>query len=365
MYKTRSLLQRKLRVTYPVAEGARIVLRTDLDWDHDLEPSCVEDDGRTFVFNVECKKPFLYVKGGLRTGDSFQWSVGPNLLVLMTNRGISDVYPFFNSPDSGSFSPVIEIDSKILGRKHLLRVYLPPGYDENTFESFPTLYMQDGKNLFFPEEAFLGNEWHVDEDLALLNTMTVIDRVIVVGIYSQDRVLDYTKPGYEKYGRSVVEEVVPEVKKRFRVLDSAQETGVMGSSLGGVVSFYMAWQWPDVFGSGFCLSSTFSYNDDLIDRVVSNEPTPSSKFYLDSGWPGDNYEVTLAMAMALNERGCIFGKDFMHVAFPLALHDERSWGERLHLPLQLFRGRIANRARYEQNANVKNISSMLEETVKV
>ena len=276
--------------------------------------------------------------------DQFQWSVGPNLLVLMTPQSTNDVHPFFNSPESGSFTEVLEFDSSILGRKHLLRVYLPPGYQENTLQSYPILYMQDGKNLFFPEEAFLGSEWGVDDSLSLLNSMTAIDRVIVVGIWSHDRFLDYTKPGYEKYGQAVVEEIIPVAKSRLRLLDSPRETGVMGSSLGGVVSFYMAWQWPKVFGVGFCLSSTFSYQDDLIDRVLS-EPLPKSKFYLDSGWPGDNYEVTLAMAMALNERGCLPGRDFLHVVFPLALHDEKSWGDRLHLPLQLFLGKTTTATR--------------------
>ncbi len=344
MYKTETLLSRKLRVRYPVTDGSRIVLRTEMDWDKDLEPESIRDKGQTFVFNLECKKPFLYFKVGLRTGDQFQWSVGPNLLVLMTPQSTNDVYPFFNSPESGSFTEVLEFDSNILDRKHLLRVYLPPGYHENTLQSYPILYMQDGKNLFFPEEAFLGSEWGVDDSLSLLNSMTAIDRVIVVGIWSHDRFLDYTKPGYEKYGQAVVEEIIPVAKSRLRLLEGPRETAVMGSSLGGVVSFYMAWQWPEVFGVGFCLSSTFSYQDDLIDRVLS-EPLPKSKFYIDSGWPGDNYEVTLAMAMALNERGFLPGRDFLHVVFPLALHDEKSWGDRLHLPLQLFLGKTSTATR--------------------
>ena len=348
MYKTTTLLRRKLRIRYPAPEGSSIVLRTELDWNKDLEPESIQDDGQSFIFALECNKPFLYFKAGLRTGDRFEWSVGPNLLCLMTNRDTADVYPFFHSPETGFFTDVLEFDSKILGRKHLLRVYAPPGYRENTLQRYPVLYMQDGKNLFFPEEAFLGNEWGVDESIALLNKMTAVDRVIVVGIWSHDRFLDYTKPGYEKYGLSLVEEIIPVAKSRLRLLEGPRDTGVMGSSLGGVVSFYMAWQWPEIFGTAFCLSSTFSYQDDLIDRVLSSEPTPKARFYLDSGWPEDNYEVTLAMAMALNQRGCIPGRDFLHVVFPMALHDEKSWGERLHLPLQLFLGRIkaANRGRY-------------------
>jgi hypothetical protein len=68
-------------------------------------------------------------------------------------------------------------------------------------------------------------------------------------------------------------------------------------------------------------------------------------FYLDSGWPGDNYEVTLAMAMALVTRGWQYGRNLMHLCFPLAEHDEAAWGLRLHLPMQLLHGAVARASR--------------------
>lgn len=347
MYRTKTVLKRELRVRYPGGQG-RLVLRTELDWDRDMEPVSMADDGETSIFRLEARKPFLYFKPCLVTVDGgVHWAVGPNMLVLMTTVGARDCYPHFHGASTGSFDPVIEQDSAILGRKHLFRIYLPPGYHENTLRGYPVLYMQDGKNLFFPEDAFLGREWKVDESLGLLDSMNALDQVVVVGIYSGDRMLDYTQPGYEPYARSVVEEIVPEVVRRIRVLEGRQETGVMGSSLGGVVSFYMAWQYPEVFDVAACLSSTFAHKDDLIERVLS-EPKRNTRFYLDSGWPGDNYESTLAMAVALSQRGYRYGQDLLHVAFPLAEHDEGAWSERLHLPLQLFWGKVstANRGRF-------------------
>jgi predicted alpha/beta superfamily hydrolase len=344
MYQTEILLRRQLRVRYPAGRG-RIVLRSELDWERDLEPVAVSDGGETSMFALEARKPFLYFKPLLKTeGGGERWSVGANLLVLMTTEEVADVFPHFEDPATGSFSPVLERDSAILGRKHLVRVYLPPGYHENTLRRYPVLYMQDGKNLFFPEEAFLGREWGVGEALHLLDAMSAVDRVVVVGIYSGDRMSEYTKPGYEAYARSVINEIKPEVDRRIRVLDSPRETGVIGSSLGGVVSFYMAWQHPEVFGYAACMSSTFSHRDDLIDRVLS-EPKRPSKFYLDSGWPGDNYEVTLAMAMALSHRGYRVREDFLHLVFPLEEHDERAWGRRLHLPVQLGMGTVTTAQR--------------------
>ncbi len=344
MYETTTLLRRQLRVRYPPGEG-RMVLRTELDWDRDLEPVAVSDNGETSTFALEARKPFLYLKPCLRTGDgSAFWSVGANMLVIMTTEAVRDVFPYFAGSEKGSFSPVLERDSSILGRKHLARVYLPPGYHENSLRRVPVLYMQDGKNLFFPEEAFQGRHWHVGDALHLLDTMNAVDRAVVVGIYSADRMGEYTKPGYEAYARSVVEEIKPAVDAQIRVLASPRETGVVGSSLGGVVSFYMAWEYPEVFGYAACMSSSFSHKDDLIDRVLS-EPKHTSKFYLDSGWPGDNYEVTLAMAMALGHRGYRVLEDFLHLVFPRDEHDEQAWGRRLHIPLQLGLSQVTTAGR--------------------
>ena len=64
-------------------------------------------------------------------------------------------------------------------------------------------------------------------------------------------------------------------------------------------------------------------------------------FYLDSGWPGDNYEVTMAMATALITRGWRYGHDLMHFCFPHAAHNENAWGIRLHLPMQFINGAVA------------------------
>ncbi len=338
MPKPATTRRRRLHVHVPAGQGS-VVLRTDADWERDLQPVSVSADGNTSTFQLESPRPFVYLKPCLRTATgALRWAVGPNLLALMTFTAEAHVHPYFDGSEKGSFSELVELDSRILGRKHRLRVYLPPGYRENPLRKYPVFYMHDGKNLFFPAEAFMGRDWQVDDSLQMLDSMSAIDRVLIVGVHSGDRNSEYTKPGYEAYARSIVEEVRPVVAAKLRVHDSPRETGVIGSSLGGVAAFYMAWQYPQVFGFAACMSSTFSYQDDLIERVLS-EPRSTSKFYLDSGWPNDNYEVTLAMAMALSERGYKVREDFLHLAFPGEQHDERAWSRRLHLPFQLAMGR--------------------------
>ena len=343
LYKTRKTLERTLRVSYPAGKG-RLVLRTEQDWDTDVEPVAVSDDGSTSTFRLQADQPFLYFKTCLVQDREYHWSVGANNLLLMGEEDRRISYPFFLSSDRGRFSRLIEFPSSILGRVHRLRVYLPPGYDENTLATYPVAFMQDGQNLFFPDEAFAGRDWEVDKTSETLRAMSAVEDIVIVGIYSDDRMRDYTEPGYEAYARSLAEEIVPEAQRLLRIGNHRRYRTVWGSSLGGVVSFYTVWQHPQVFGTGVCMSSTFSHKDNLIERVLS-EPVRDVAYYLDSGWPGDNYEVTMAMATALVSRGWRYGLNLMHLCFPRAEHNEMAWGLRLHLPLQFLNGAVARASR--------------------
>jgi predicted alpha/beta superfamily hydrolase len=345
LYKTETTLRRTVRVAYPAGNG-RLILRTEQDWDKDLEPVSISEDGNTSTFELEADQPFLYFKPCLIKDDERHWAVGPNKLLLMEENDKRPSYPSFFSSDKGTFSKLIEVPSKILNRVHRVRAYVPPGYYENTLSTYPVAFMQDGQNLFFPEEAFMGSDWQVDDTRDTLSAMCAIEDFIFVGIYSEDRMLDYTKPGYEPYAKSLAEEIVPEAEKRLRVGTHRRHRSVWGSSLGGVVSFYSVWQHPEVFGAAVCMSSTFSHKDNLIDRVLA-EPRRDVGFYLDSGWPGDNYEVTVGMAMALVSRGWRYGHNLFHLAFPMAEHNEKAWGMRLYLPLQFLNGAVARASRVD------------------
>ncbi|MCU0395183.1 MAG: alpha/beta hydrolase-fold protein [Chitinophagaceae bacterium] len=344
LYKTSRKLKRTVRIAYPAGMG-RMVLHTELDWDKGIEAVSVSEDGNISTFELEADQPFLYFKPCLVEEDgSVHWSQGSNKLLLLEESDQRIVYPFFFSPENGRFSELIEFPSAILDRPHQLRVYLPPGYEENTLATYAVAFMQDGQNLFFPEEAFLGQTWEVDQTSKTLRAMSLVDDFVIIGIRSGDRMKEYTAPGYEAYARSLAEEIVPEAQRKLRIGNDRRHRSVWGSSLGGVVSFYTVWQYPEVFGVGVCMSSTFSHKDNLIERVLT-EPVPDVGFYLDSGWPGDNYEVTMAMAMALVSRGFRYGHNLFHLSFPNAVHDEASWGMRLHLPMQFMNGAVARAAR--------------------
>src|SRR6478752_5992633 len=99
MYQTETLLRRTLRVHYPEGKG-RMVLRSELDWDHDLAAEAVSGDGHTSTFTLEAKKPFLHFKPVLKTTVLRErWAVGANMLLSLTSDEVADVYPHFESSE--------------------------------------------------------------------------------------------------------------------------------------------------------------------------------------------------------------------------------------------------------------------------
>ncbi|MEO8276874.1 MAG: alpha/beta hydrolase-fold protein [Thermoanaerobaculia bacterium] len=323
----------RLRVHYPMEAGA-LVLRSETDWDADIEPVAEDRTAGWFDFDLAFDSEFLYFKPVMIDATGLHWAKGDNDLALPGTGSRAELWPYFLEDSTCSVCNVHEVG---MNRTHDVRVFYPPGYAENPLASYPVMYMQDGQNLFFPNEAFGGQHWKVEETLGVLSSMNLIRKSIVVGIYPRDRMHDYTKPGYETYGDWLVGELKPWVEARYRTLPGPENSAVMGSSLGGVVSFYLGWQYPEQFGRVGAMSSTFGYRDDLIARVAS-EPRRPLKLYLDTGWPRDNYEVNRSLRQLLLRRGYVEGVDLLYLAFPDAAHNERSWAMRAHVPFQFFFG---------------------------
>jgi predicted alpha/beta superfamily hydrolase len=329
--------QAHVHVIYPDVE-ATIVLRSSEDWERDIDPVHLRDGARHYVLSTE--RPYVELKACLLRDGEALWSQGENVIAVAADDGADSeslaLWPYFLSDARCSVCTLTEVSSSETGAFQV-RVYLPPGYQENPCQRYPVLYMQDGHNLFLASEAASGDTWRVRETMAVLDRINAIRPVIVVGIRPNRRMEEYVQPGYEVYGRFMVRDLKPLIDARYRTLSDPAHTAVMGSSLGGVVSLYLGWEYPAVFGMVGALSSTFGYADDLMQRVAREAPRPV-RFYLDSGFPLDNYEASVAMATQLIRRGYEPGRDVLYMAFPFAKHNEAAWASRCHLPFQFFFG---------------------------
>jgi predicted alpha/beta superfamily hydrolase len=238
----------------------------------------------------------------------------------------------------GSIEYHREIKSPQLRYPRDVIVWLPPSYHNDRRRRYPVLYMQDGQNLMDPSTAFLGIDWRVDEmanDLILRKKMK---EIIIVGIYNTpDREQEYTGAiAGRAYANFVIHDLKQMIDSTYRTKPDSQNTGVMGSSLGGLISFLFAWWHPDVFGKAGCMSNSFFWNDYHVYQEVEDYHGPKKRirYYLDVG----SREVFLRtgyqkMVRLLQRKGYRKNVDLQYHFAQGASHDEKSWGKRVWRPL--------------------------------
>jgi len=152
-----------------------------------------------------------------------------------------------------------ELNSRILGNTRLVRVWLPPDYDGWGVTRYPVLYLNDGQNLFEAATAFAGVHWQVGETATRLISEQRIRPIIIVGIdNTKNRVREYIPyksqdpkvlhPKGKCYPDFLQHEVMPLIEECYSILQGPENTGLGGSSLGGLISLYTQLAAPGVFG---------------------------------------------------------------------------------------------------------------------
>ncbi|MBV8810987.1 MAG: alpha/beta hydrolase [Acidobacteriaceae bacterium] len=241
--------------------------------------------------------------------------------------------------------------SRFVRERRDVIVYLPPEYEAARDRRYPVLYLHDGQNLFDATTAFLGNDWGLDEVAEELIGSGQIQPLILVGIYNTPkRMAEYTpvrdrrgRGGRARaYGKIIVEELKPLVDSTYRTLPDRANTGLGGSSLGGLVTLYLGLQYPDVFGKLIVMSPSVWWANRAILKEVRKLPHKvGAKIWLDIGTcEGQNPQVcvqnTVALRDALIEKGWQPGQDLAFVEDDGAGHDEKAWGYRMRDALRFL-----------------------------
>lgn len=246
------------------------------------------------------------------------------------------------------------LESHIFGNTRTIRVLVPPGYDAaaNAARRYPVLYLLDGQNLF---DACLSDvshrEWGVDETVYRLIASHAIPAMIVVGIdhAGKDRAHEFLpykdyvgnpsmpEPAGRRFPDFLTEEVMPLVAAHYRVLPGHENTGIGGSSYGGIASLYALLAKPSVFGYGLIESPTlWTGMGQLVRDTSPLVAIPKRVFFgfggLEVTGEGQG-EVMMANLMRVVEGNFrAAGYDdttFRYVVDPGAGHNEDAWAKRL------------------------------------
>jgi predicted alpha/beta superfamily hydrolase len=231
-------------------------------------------------------------------------------------------------------------------------VYLPPMYEAEPDRRYPTLYLQDGQNLFDPDTSFIpGKYWRVGETADELILAGAIEPLIIVGIYNtgERRIDEYTHIEDKRlgggqadaYGQMLVKELKPFVDHRYRTLPGIENCGLGGSSLGGLVSMYLALRYSWVFGKLAVMSPSVWWRNRAILKTVAQmkiKRKPELRIWLDIGTQEGQRALLDARALksALVKKGWRLGEDLCYTEVEGGQHDEVAWSHRVAPMLQFL-----------------------------
>ncbi|HEX8180915.1 MAG TPA: alpha/beta hydrolase-fold protein [Pyrinomonadaceae bacterium] len=237
-----------------------------------------------------------------------------------------------------------DFHSRLLDNRRTLLVLLPPGYDADPLRRYPVLYLHDGQNLFDGATAYVhGQYWRVGETAQALIAAQAIEPLIIVGIYHMGagRVAEYTPSRDERigqggqaqlYGRMLVEELKPYVDAHYRTRAGAEDTGLGGSSLGGLVSLFTGLRYPATFGKLAALSPSVFWDERLIvRRVAALHAKLPLRIWLDTGTSEGRYATEHARSLrdALVHKGWTLDAELNYFEAVGATHDENAWAARV------------------------------------
>jgi len=243
---------------------------------------------------------------------------------------------------SGQLRKHEQFASRFLRNQRDLIVYTPPGYPDQPDGRYPVLYLHDGQNLFDGATSFIpGQDWHVGPtaDEGILSG--AVEPLIIVGMYNtKARIREYTPTHVPKlgggradrYARFLMDEVKPFIDREYRTLSGAENTGIGGSSLGGLVSLYLGLKHSRLFGRIAALSPSVWWNQQVIHRFARATPVePRPRIWLDIGTregPRIVQDVEKFRDVLL-EKGWKLEQDLHYERVEGAEHNEAAWAQRV------------------------------------
>lgn len=247
---------------------------------------------------------------------------------------------------TGNVTVVKGFTSKVLSNQRNISIYLPPQYKSSPDRRYPVLYCHDGQNIFDGATSFIpGKEWRIDETAEALINAGLIEPIIVVGIDNAgiDRAAEYLPTRFkwnnnelggkaDLYGKFLLEELKPYIDKTYRTKPDAKNTGLMGSSLGGIITFYLGITHPDRFSKLGVVSPSVWVNErEMIKRTDGLSRKLPIRVWIDMGTQEAPSATKDAkdLALALEKKGWKPGKDLIYYEDGFAQHNEDAWARRV------------------------------------
>jgi predicted alpha/beta superfamily hydrolase len=231
---------------------------------------------------------------------------------------------------------------QLANERHIL-VHLPEGYETGE-RRYPVIYMHDGQNLFDPHTSYAG-EWGVDDALAALGGEGLAAIVVGIPNIGDRRLAEYSPfpdarlggGDGEDYLDFIAQTLKPLIDREFRTLPDRRYTGIVGSSMGGLISLYAYFHRPEVFGFAGVMSPSLWFARGAIFGYLEEAPFIPGRLHLCVGTREGAGMLTNAQLLRdlLRRRGYRLEHSLQYLEAD-ADHHESAWGARLPAVLQFL-----------------------------
>ena len=174
-------------------------------------------------------------------------------------------------------------------------IYLPDSYEKNPEKRYPVMYMFDGHNVFFDEDATFGKSWNMNKYM-----QDSKKELIIVGIEcnheGNKRLVEYSPFTYSNSelgkikGKGsvtmnwLVRHLKPYIDQEYRTLPDRKNTIIAGSSMGGLMALYGGTVYNHVFQRAACLSpSLWVSPGQVLEMIARASIRRDTTIYMDYG----------------------------------------------------------------------------------
>jgi predicted alpha/beta superfamily hydrolase len=240
-----------------------------------------------------------------------------------------------------------KFDSPGEGRSRTVRIYTPDAYEWEPERRFGVLYMNDGQNVFAHPDSAVYDTWCANWAIEQVAAEGATEPWIIVAVdHGEDRFTEYSpwdeprlnvKGRGEQYVSFIADVLKPYIDSHYRTRTDAVRTGIMGSSLGGLISLYAGWRRPEVFGRIGAVSPTVMWSVGRLFDAWTEHTHHWSRIYIDVGAheriyqqhvPLDYAEFVQKFHAQLHSLGYADHELTLFVD-PDGVHHESSWMRRL------------------------------------
>ena len=171
-------------------------------------------------------------------------------------------------------SPTLE--SRILGGIQHYAVYLPPSYTKEPQRRYPVLYLLHGMYQNYKSWIHEG-ELQAAADKAIAEGAAEMIIICPNGFNSF-----YYNSADMHYEDFFIQEFVPEIERRYRILSEKEHRNIAGLSMGGFGATYLAFLHHELFGNAYSTSGGFIEPATTLLKDIINTKLPTQKNFFPS-----------------------------------------------------------------------------------